>query len=328
MDVVLPEPWLAHRAQGTDWTFYYNRVTGESTWKHPQPSQCEDEEVEVEVEPDDVESSYPEEATGNARGHKGYQSTDVDEHGRLRPRPKKRPAVPAGNLVLKSVNAVASAGSPSGGSAPLKSMRRAGPSHPAARSAASPRPERVKKTETTVTSRGSVKRGPQAGPPMRDPRRLPPSIWFMEGDPDDDALLPPPKAVAKAKAKPRTARAQARMMSTLLKISQNDPPWGRDQPARSARSRAKPAKERARRRAKPARRRAKPARRRAKRAKVREGARSPREAREGARSRAKPARSARRCAKAREAARSRAKRAREAARSARTCAKRAHANPS
>ena len=54
---------------------------------------------------------------------------------------------------------------------------------------------------------------------MRDPRRLPPSIWFMEGDPDDDALLPPPKAVAKAKAKPRTARAQARMMSALLRIS-------------------------------------------------------------------------------------------------------------
>ena len=52
---------------------------------------------------------------------KGYQSTDVDEHGRLRPRPKKRPAVLlpaeecelphdatleilAGDLVLKSVN--------------------------------------------------------------------------------------------------------------------------------------------------------------------------------------------------------------------------------
>eukprot|EP00439_Symbiodinium_sp_Y106_P063049 s480_g9.t1 len=93
MDVVLPEPWEAHRAQGTDWTFYYNRDTGESTWKHPQPSKCEDEEVEVEVEPDDVESSYPGETTGNIRGHKGYQSTDVDEHGRLRPRPKKRPAV-------------------------------------------------------------------------------------------------------------------------------------------------------------------------------------------------------------------------------------------
>ena len=237
MDVVLPEPWEAHRAQGTDWTFFYNRDTGESTWKHPQPSQCEDEEeVEVEVEPDDVASSYPGETTGNTRGHKGYQSTDVDEHGRLRPRPKKRPAVLlpaeeselphdatleilAGDLVLKSVNAVASAGSSSGGSAPHKSQRRTKPSHPAACSAASTRPERVKKTEANVTSGGSGKRGPPAGPPMRDPRSLPPSIWFMEGDPDDDAPLPPPKAVAKAKAKPRTARAQARMMSALLKIS-------------------------------------------------------------------------------------------------------------
>ena len=192
--------------------------------------------MEVEVEPDDAESSYPGETTGNTRGHKGYQSTDVDEHGRLRPRPKKRPAVLlpaeecelphdatleilAGDLVLKSVNAVASAGSSSGGSAPHKSQRRAKPSHPAARSAASPRPERVKKTETNITSGGSGKRGPQTGPPMRDPRSLPPSIWFMEGDPDDDAPLPPPKAVAKATAKPRTARAQARMMSALLRIS-------------------------------------------------------------------------------------------------------------
>ena len=172
MDVVLPEPWEAHRAQGTDWTFYYNRDTGESTWKHPQPSKCEDEEVEVEVEPDDVESSYPGETTGNIRGHKGYQSTDVDEHGRLRPRPKKRPAVLlpaqecelphdatleilAGDLVLKSVNAVASAGSSSGGSAPHKSQRRAKPSHPAARSAASPRPERVRRQWQERTSDGA-----------------------------------------------------------------------------------------------------------------------------------------------------------------------------
>ena len=60
-------PWEVHRAQGTDWTFYYNKITGESTWQYPQTALASQEMGELEPTAD---SSYPEDTPRDDPGHK------------------------------------------------------------------------------------------------------------------------------------------------------------------------------------------------------------------------------------------------------------------
>ena len=121
LDVELPEPWEAHRAQGTDWIFYYNKVTGESTWDSPRMTPPSQPEPRAE-RTSDVGSA------GQASVDRVYSAAEVDERGRLKPKPKpkRRPAqlrqeaqttegeiprdarleILAGDLVLRSANAV------------------------------------------------------------------------------------------------------------------------------------------------------------------------------------------------------------------------------
>ena len=54
--------------KGTEWTFFYNKDTGESTWKHPQQG----------LPTKESERAQPD-------------GPEVDERGRLKPRPKQRP---------------------------------------------------------------------------------------------------------------------------------------------------------------------------------------------------------------------------------------------
>eukprot|EP00439_Symbiodinium_sp_Y106_P075193 s2461_g14.t2 len=246
-DVELPEPWeahraqgtdwifyynKAHRAQGTDWIFYYNKVTGESTWDSPQmappsqPEPCADHDLAVGSN------------DGQVPADKAYSAAEVDDRGRLKPKPKRRPEqlrraaqapagelpkdarleILAGDLVLKSASAVSSTDSRSDSRQPVQTSASARPTQSVESPAASSRSTPTSATSTTAAPRRGVKRRSQTGVPPCDPRKRPPSIWFMEDDPDDTPA-PPPKVKAKPKAKPRTAGANARTMSTLLKIS-------------------------------------------------------------------------------------------------------------
>ena len=140
--------------------------------------------------------------------------------GRLKHlRPKDaRLEILAGDLVLKSANAVSSTDSRSDPRQPVQTSDSTRPTQFVESPAASSRSTPTSATSTPAAPRRGVKRGSQTGAPPCDPRKRPPSFWFMEDDPDDTPA-PPPKVKAKPKAKPRTAEAKARMMSTLLKIS-------------------------------------------------------------------------------------------------------------
>ena len=233
LDVELPEPWEAHRAQGTDWIFYYNKVTGESTWDSPRMTPPSQPEPRAE-RTSDVGSA------GQASVDRVYSAAEVDERGRLKPKPKpkRRPAqlrqeaqttegeiprdarleILAGDLVLRSANAVSTTDKCPDRHKPVQNTDSTRPTRSVESSAASSRPTQTSVASAPAAPRRGVKRGSQTGASPRDPRRRPPSIWFMEDDPDD-APVPPPKVKAKPKAKPRSAGAKARMMSTLLKIS-------------------------------------------------------------------------------------------------------------
>eukprot|EP00439_Symbiodinium_sp_Y106_P008105 s4104_g1.t1 len=140
--------------------------------------------------------------------------------GRLKHlRPKDaRLEILAGDLVLKSANAVSSTDSRSDPRQPVQTSDSTRPTQFVESPAASSRSTPTSATSTPAAPRRGVKRGSQTGVPPCDPRKRPPSFWFMEDDPDDTPA-PPPKVKAKPKATPRTAEAKARMMSTLLKIS-------------------------------------------------------------------------------------------------------------
>ena len=184
-----PEPWEAHRAKGTEWTFFYNKDTGESTWKHPQQG----------LPTKESERTQPD-------------GPEVDERGRLKPRPKKRPRtdldvlgpiekgengemddvpygakmeIQAGSLTLRSANMA----KPAAGSLPPTTLAgdetassKISTGSPGATDDSAPAKDKTRPGGKTKAKKATaLRKKATAGPPK--PKR---SIWFDIWDKDEE----------------------------------------------------------------------------------------------------------------------------------------------